>query len=143
MMAAPLSRLAVVAGALLMAAAGCSSGKPARVPVHGKVSFRGAALRCGTVVFTPDVSRGHEGSLARGDIGPDGSYSLRTDTGYGALPGWYRVTVLAVEMPARPAGQAYPVPRSLLPEKYRDPDQAGLVREIKANGDNHIDLNLD
>jgi hypothetical protein len=126
-----------------MTAAGCGPPKPIGVPVHGKVTYKGSPVPRGTIVFTPDASRGHQGSLARGDIGPDGSYSLRTDAGYGALPGWYKVTVMAVEMSPKPAGELYAVPRSLLPVKYRDPELAGLEREIKAGSENCIDFNLD
>jgi hypothetical protein len=114
------------------------------IPVHGKVSYRGSTLGSGTIVFTPDASRGHDGALARAVIEPDGSYRLRTDHGDGAAPGWYRITIMAVEMLDRPAdGQPYAMPRSLIPEKYRDPELAGLVREIKAGSDNRIDIDLD
>ena len=137
-------RLSVLLGTLLITAAGCGSGKPALTSVHGKVTYKGTSLSCGTIVFTPDASRGHRGSLARSEIRPDGTYNLRTEAGYGAIPGWYRVTVMAVEMPGSPAsGQPYPVPRSLLPEKYRDPELAGLIREVKAGNDNVIDFSLD
>jgi hypothetical protein len=140
----PAAPLALLAGTLVVAVSGCGSGKPELSPVHGKVTYKGTALPCGTIVFTPDASRGHRGGLARSEIQADGSYSLRTDSGYGAIPGWYRVTVMAVEMPgsAEP-GQRYPVPRALLPEKYRDPELAGLVREVKAGGENVIDFPLD
>ena len=84
------------------------------------------------------------GTPAAGEIQADGSYSLRTESGYGAIPGWYRVTVMAVEMPeAPPPGQRYLLPRSLLPEKYRDPELAGLVREVKVGGENVIDFVLE
>jgi hypothetical protein len=123
---------------------GCGSGKPTANPVNGKVYFKGSALPCGTIVFTPDASRGNQGALARSEIQSDGSYSLRTEVGYGVAPGWYRVTVMAVEMPEKPEpGKRYPKPRSLLPEKYRDPELAGLIREVKAGQANGIDFNLE
>ncbi len=137
-------RLSVLLGTLLITGAGCGSGKPGLSPVHGRITYKGTSLSCGTIVFTPDASRGHRGGLARSEIRADGTYTLRTETSFGALPGWYRVTVMAVEMPAGPAsGQPYPIPRSLLPEKYRDPELAGLVREVKAGSDNVIDFALD
>jgi hypothetical protein len=47
-------------------------------------------------------------------------------------------------MPGAPAlGQRLVVPRTLLPEKYRDPELAGLVREVKAGQENVINLALD
>jgi hypothetical protein len=144
MLTVPWSGRALAGLLLLGLAFGCSKAKPALSPVHGTVSYRGSPLSTGSVVFTPDPSRGHDGALARGDIQPDGTYSLRTDAAYGVAPGWYRVTVLAVEMPAHaPEGQAFPMPLSLIPERYRDPELAGLVREVNAGGDNRIDLDLD
>jgi hypothetical protein len=135
---------AAVAGVLVVLAAGCGSGTDVHDPVHGKVYYKGAALSSGTIVFTPDPSRGNRGPLARSDIQPDGSYRLRTEAGDGAGPGWYRITVMSVELPARrAAGQPYAVPRSLLPEKYRDPELAGLVQEVKSGRENRIDLHLD
>ena len=102
-------------------AMGCGSGKPTLDPVHGKVYYNGA-FTCGTIVFTPDASRGNGGSLARSEIQSDGSFSLRTEGNYGALPGWYRVTVMAVETPSQPeAGQRYAFPRSLLPKNTAIP----------------------
>jgi hypothetical protein len=51
---------------------------------------------------------------------------------------------MAVEMPETPApGQRYLLPHSLLPEKFRDPDLAGLLREVKGSGDNTIDFALE
>jgi hypothetical protein len=95
-------------------------------------------------VFTPDASRGNHGELARGDIRPDGSYYLRTGRGYGAAPGWYRVTILAVDMPEKPdPGERFATPHSLLPEKYRDPVLADLVREIHGGRETTIDFHLD
>jgi hypothetical protein len=138
------------AGRLLLAlplallATGCGSGRRPLTPVHGKVYCHGTALSRGTIVFTPDASRGHCGPLARSAIQPDGSYSLRTDSHYGAAPGWYRVTVIAVELVEKPAaGDRFATAQSLLPEKYRDPELAGLVREIKAGCENAIDFHLD
>jgi hypothetical protein len=134
----------VLVGLTLLGAAGCRSRKPELTAVQGTVSYQGTALSSGTIVFTPDASRGHEGALAHGEIKPDGSYSLRTDQGYGAMPGWYRVTIMAVAAPGRPAeGQAYAMPRTLIPEKYRDPELAGLLREVKPGGANHINIDLE
>jgi hypothetical protein len=140
----PLDLRAAVAVALVTLAAGCGRGRPALNPVHGKVYYQGKALGSGTIVFTPDASRGGNGALARSEVQADGSYSLRTDQAYGAAPGWYRVTVMAVKAPGKPApGQRYAVPQSLLPERYRDPELADLVREVKDGRENDIDFHLD
>jgi hypothetical protein len=134
----------LVAAALLLACAGCGSGKAPLQPVHGTVYFQSKPLTRGTVVFTPDASRGHGGPIASGPIKSDGTYSLKTEGSQGASPGWYRVTVLAVEMPPQPeGGDRYAVPHSLLPEKYRDPELADLVREVLAGKESRIDLCLE
>jgi hypothetical protein len=144
MLLAHLARPVLFAAGLLFLVLGCGSGKSTLNPVHGKVYYKGSTLAHGTIVFTPDASRGNHGTLARSEIQSDGSYSLRTEVGYGVAPGWYRVTVMAVEMPEQPdPGQRYALPRSLLPEKYRDPELAGLVREVKNGRANDIDFNLE
>ncbi len=137
-------RLALLAG-LLLAAGGCGDSATARVaPVRGKVFYQGRPLTTGTIVFAPDAVRGTNGPLALGDIQADGSYALRHGEEFGAVVGWHRVTVSAVEagQPAK-AGQDFVLPRSLLPEKYRDPELSGLVREVKASQENTIDFHLD
>jgi hypothetical protein len=123
-------------------ALGCGSGPLA--PVRGKVSYKGTPLRAGSIVFTPDPQRGTGGPLAQAEIQSDGTYLLRTGDAVGAAAGWHRVTVVAVEaaLPGASAGP-YPVPRSLLPEKYRDPELSGLSCEVKAAQENKIDFNLD
>jgi hypothetical protein len=123
---------------------GCDSRPDSLLPVRGKVSYKGAAVEGGIIVFTPDASRGCHGAMALAEIQPDGSYSLRTEKGSGAGAGWYRVTVAAVgaDTLALP-GHRYGVPPSLVPEKYRDPELSRLVCEVKPDRANEIDFNLD
>jgi len=124
--------------------AGCGSAATPLVAVQGKVSYRGLPLTNGVIVFTPDVNRGTRGALAHAEIQPDGSYVLHTGEQAGAVPGWHHITVLALRSPAAaPSGQRFAIPQSLLPEKYRDPDLAGLAREVKSGTANIIDLDLD
>jgi hypothetical protein len=137
-------RRILVAAAFLLLSAGCGQGTDSLQPVHGIVSYQNKPLTCGTIVFTPDTSRGHAGPIAWSAIKSDGSYSLRTEKIMGAIPGWYRVTVSAVEMAAQPEdGERYAVPHSLVPERYRDPDLADLVREVVPGKASVINLNLD
>jgi hypothetical protein len=138
-------RGAALAAALLALAVGCRSGTAPLAEVRGKVTYRGEPLRGGTVVFTPDASRGTTGEPAAADIQPDGSYTLKTADSAGAAVGWHRVTVLAL-VPAAgppPAGQRFTVPLSALPLKYREPHLSGLSCEVKAGGPNTIDVRLD
>jgi hypothetical protein len=129
---------------LLIAAAGCESGSPDLAPARGRILFRDIPLHTGTIVFTPDSLRGTTGPSARGNIRPDGTYVLETDDKAGAVPGWHRVTIVAMDSAfSSGSGGQFVVPRSLLPDKYRDPEQSGLVCEIKAGQENCIDFNLD
>jgi len=107
--------------------------------VHGHVLYRGAPLQGGTIVFTPDLEVSGDGPLALAEIKADGSYALKSEEKEGALSGHYRVTIAAnapVAVDLRRAAVA-------LPQKYCDPEQAGLKREVKAGAVNTIDFNLD
>ena len=98
----------------------------------------------GSIVFAPDLMRGATGPVLRADIQPDGTYYLRTGERSGAAPGWYHVTLLALEQPRpTPPGFYAAAPRSLLPERYRDPELSGLVCEVKAIEENVLDFHLD
>jgi hypothetical protein len=139
----PLHPMGMVSAVLLLVT-GCNQGPPPLAPVHGKVTYRGSTLQSGTIVFAPDGSRGNTGPLAHAEIQPDGSYSLHSGKGFGAVPGWHRVTVAAVHVPATPPpGQRFAVPQSLVPDRYRDPQLSGLVCEVKADQPNVFNLNLE
>jgi hypothetical protein len=120
-------------------ASGCDYGFGEPAPVQGHVAYQGVLLRTGTVVFAPDMKHGNTGALARADIQFDGSYALQTEGREGVRPGWYRVTIAALERPADDAG----MPISLLPDKYTDPETSGLACEIKPGQENHIEFNLE
>jgi hypothetical protein len=135
-------------GALILlaalSAAGCRSGTPTTAQVRGKVAYRGAPLRGGVIVFAPDSGRGTHGAMAHGEIQSDGTYVLHTGELPGAVPGWHRVTVVAVQAPPPLLpGERFAIPQSILPEKYRDPELCGLAREVKAGQTNVIDFDLD
>jgi hypothetical protein len=134
---------AVVLGLVLLA--GCQGQQPPLTQVRGKVWYRGVPVKCGTIVFTPDASKGHRGEPAIAEIQPDGSYQLRTGDAHGAAPGWHRVTLAAV-VPGITSLQNHPynpLPQSILPDRYRDPELSGLRCEVKANQPNSIDFQLE
>ncbi len=127
-----------------LAAAGCGPDDAAPAPVRGHVFYKGAPLAGGSIVFAPDADRGGRGPLARGDIRPDGTYTLRADGRPGAAPGWHRVSIVAVVAPApKPAGTALSDVRSLLPRKYASPDLSGLEAQVRPGEDNVIDFHLE
>jgi hypothetical protein len=139
-----LARSRGLALTLLVLLLGCDAGTGTLATVRGRVSYRGIPLRTGTIVFTPDPIRGHGGLQARADIGTDGTYVLRTGDTAGAALGWHRVTIMALEPGAQIVpGAAFSIPRSLLPDKYRDPELSGLTCEVEAGKENVIDFNLE
>jgi hypothetical protein len=127
---------------LLVLAAGCGGSAGQFVPVAGKVTFRGKPLAAGTIVFAPDPDRGTTAIPVCAEIQSDGMYRLKPSDAPGIAPGWYRVTVAAVEIvPAQ--GTSPAVPRSLLPDRYRDPELSGLICEVKPGRENSINFNLE
>jgi hypothetical protein len=116
---------------------GCRPEVDQLAAVNGKVLYRGRPVQGGTIVFIPDNSRGTHGNLASADIQPDGTFTLKTNDVLGALPGHHRVTISWVQQQAPGS-----LPRSLLPLKYRDPQQSGVTCEVQPNKMNTIDLDL-
>lgn len=137
--------LAVTAGLAFCWGCGSDEGIGTRYPVRGKVTYKGAPLAKGTINFqalTP------EGRGASGDI-QGGEYSLTTQTpGDGALPGKYRVSIIAkeadfssIESTSKKQGGTLPSKKDLvkvfqkakrlIPAKYESPAASGLEAEVK------------
>ena len=115
--------------------AGCGAGevKPPTSPVTGKVTYKGEAVKTGTVTFLPV-----KGSSTTAEIKPDGTYSMN------AAQGASQVTIVSMEPEAPGAGgnpgQRKAPPKSLVPEAYGGPNSPLRV-EVKA-GPNKHDLEL-
>jgi hypothetical protein len=140
----PFGRFSCWMAFLVVLNLGCGSDPDSRTPVSGKVFFKGAPLKRGTIVFSPDERRGGRGELARAEIQPDGSFSLKTGDREGAVAGWHRVTIVAVEVMVDPGGELdFTEHRSLVPLKYRDPELSGLDYQVEPGKENHIDFHLD
>src|SRR5262245_30116436 len=112
---------------------GCESKPPALVPVAGRVTFAGATVVRGVIVFSPDADGGTHGSCATGEIGPDGRYALTTNGLPGAVPGWHRVTVAGLDSTSGPR----------LPDRFRDPNLSKLRVEVVAGRENTLDFKLE
>jgi hypothetical protein len=120
----------LVTALLALAALGCGDRPAAPLAgVRGLVTFRGAPLPGGLVVFTPDDEYGGRGACATGTIGPDGRYTLATDGAAGVAPGKHRVTV------AGPDGWR-------LPDRLLDPLSSKLKADVVAGRENVVDLEL-
>ena len=126
-----------------LVSSGCEQETPSLASASGKVFYENQPVPRGAIVFVPDADRGNNGPLAQGTIQLDGKYTLQTSGQLGAIPGWYRVTVIAVEE-SRSGGSrsGASAPRSLVPEKYRDPRLSDLACEVKAGRENSINFNL-
>lgn len=121
----------------VIACLGCTGGNDSSLaPATGVVLLDGKPLSKGTVITTVEKGRG-----ARGSIGPNGEFELKTPTlGDGAEPGTHYVAVIANEMqnPESTESEA----RSLVPLRYSSARNSGLVIEVKADGENRAELKL-
>jgi len=122
---------AVVLATAVALVAGCNGG-PNLSPVEGTVFLDGEPVKAGEnvtgyVVFKADPARGNTNMEdVKGDIGPDGRYTIYTRDKKGASAGWYFVTVdLARTNPKDPYDF-----KAMVPEKYVDPTKSGLAFEV-------------
>lgn len=116
---------------VLLAAFGCSKTAPPLVPVAGKVEYRGKPVTDVTVQFVPDTAKNQQGMTATAQTSNDGSFRLQTPPhGDGALPGIYRITLVAY-----PGKQPFPV-------RYSRSDKTTLIVEIPQEGKNDLAIKL-
>lgn len=140
--------------AVLILGCGDSTGLEKRYPVSGTVTYQGKPVEKGSINFIPTQP---EGRAAGGQI-EDGDYSLTTaEPGDGALPGTYKVTIIAVEVDdtkmkeIAKGGQfhhdaafakALRTAKKLVPAKYQLPEMSGLTAEVKAQTNSGVDFEL-
>lgn len=126
----------LVTGLLLLAAtaflaAGCSNKETRKpvFPVHGRVLFDGKPTPHALVLFHPLGTEDKDAVRPRGQVGPDGTFTLTTyESGDGAPAGDYRVTV---ELWLS-AGKGDEGPTSRLPARYGNPKTSGLTATVDA-----------
>ena len=128
--------LACLLPALIIMTAGC--GGPAMAPVTGKVMVGGLPVVRGSVYFVPNKSKGTSGKAAVGDIGPDGTYILKTPgRGDGAVVGHYLIS-----LSGRATGDEEHVPPNRqIPTRFISARHSALSAEVKP-GPNTIDFTL-
>lgn len=115
---------------------GCSTHDHPLVPATGTVILDGKPLTLGVVIATAENGRD-----ARGDIAPDGSFSLETRPwGQGALVGVHRVSVKAYKLndPSNPESMGV----SLVPAKYTNAYNSGISIEVTEDGENDFRIEL-
>jgi hypothetical protein len=115
----------VVAGLALLvslALTGCNDGRPARVPVAGKVTIDGKPLTLGSIQFLPQSGQGRSSAAM---IQPDGSFTVCTyDESDGCPMGSYDVIVVATE-------ELNDVQvRHNVPKKYGDRRTSGIKKTV-------------
>ena len=143
---------------------GCAddTGLAKRYPVSGMVTYKGTPLESGTINFAPADAKGR----AAGGTITDGKYSLTTqDPNDGAIPGKYRVSVvaklidrsqvdlkikkpregaiteaekkaMAIVFPQKVAARAAATAKNLIPAKYSSPETSGLTTDVKEQSNN-------
>ena len=155
----------------LVLAAGCS-GQADRiqlVPVDGTVTYQGKPLSGATVTFAPDkgplamTMTDENGKFAFASGVQPGVAVGRVNVGIAATPAGQisAADVAAVSKPAQTDEEAAAYlqkagemqkkmaenpqpqpPKSLIPKKYTKVDTSGLSFTIRANGDNHLTIEL-
>lgn len=123
---------------LLAALTGCGgSGLPGVVPIRGKVVYQNKPLTTGTVLYSPVADSGRQ---ARGELQSDGTFTLTTlEANDGALPGEYRVVILAyAPHPGEPGRGDVPADAPppkiergfIVPEKYTTPEETPFTDQV-------------
>ena len=141
-------------GAVLVLGCGDPSGLPKRYPVSGTVTYQGKPVEKGRINFIPTQA---DGRAAGGEI-ENGEYSLTTaEPGDGAIPGSYKVTIIAVEVDTtklkeiakggqfhhdKAFAKAVRTAKKLVPSKYQLPDTSGLTAEVKAQTNSGVNFEL-
>jgi len=141
-------------GAVLIVGCGDTTGLEKRYPVSGKVTYQGKPLEKGRINFIPTQDTGR---AAAGEI-EDGEYSLTTaEPGDGAIPGSYKVTILAIDVDTSKmkeiakGGQfhhdaafakAVKTAKKMVPAKYQLPETSGLSAEVKPQTNSGVNFDL-
>jgi hypothetical protein len=101
------------------------------VIVKGLVTVVDEALPRGVVIFHSNNAKGNlSAEEPRGEINKSGEYELKTGSQRGAPPGWYKVSVVALE-PRRSVKGIHPPPVVMIDRKYGNPATSGLEVEVK------------
>jgi hypothetical protein len=136
-----------IAATVVILGCGDDSGLERRYKVSGKVTYKGQPVSKASIVFEPSNPPMPQGRIANGFI-ENGSYTLTTaNSGDGALPGEYKVMILASDLDvtklAKEQGgllhqgdaahqKAAKAATSSIPAKYGKSDTSGLTAKVEA-----------
>lgn len=124
--------VALIVGTVVAPGCGDSQGV---ARVHGVVTLDGQPLSEGFVMVTPA-----EGRMAKGAIGPDGTFVLGTySDSDGAMIGTHPVTVLP---PTAVEGQPPSATAQSLPRRYSVAKTSGITVDVKPNTNNELAITL-
>ncbi|MBI3464051.1 MAG: carboxypeptidase regulatory-like domain-containing protein [Planctomycetes bacterium] len=126
--------------------------RPNVVPVRGTVTLRGTPVEGAEIKFEPKTGL----TSAFGVTDAAGNYELTTfQGGDGAQPGEYIVTVFKYqEQPQSSASMDSPgydatgksaataPAKNLLPQRFAEPSNSGLMAIVKADGENQFNFDL-
>jgi hypothetical protein len=130
---------AIRLGLLLTLVCGCSKGLH---PVRGKVHFPdGTPLDQGKVVLS---SVGGTHGASSDPLGKDGTFTLGSfKPDDGVPPGVYTVAIVGAVQPGASEAEMLGPPKYLIHERFTDPAKSGLTFEVKADGDNFLDITVE
>jgi hypothetical protein len=135
-------QLAISLGGLAVAFVGCGGDdfNPEYRQVSGTVTLDGVPLNKGTVSLMPDAGT----NTAAGEIDSSGKFQLSTHKlGDGVPPGKYRAGITAWEVVPEMQDDGTMVEgKSLIPEKYMNPQTSGLTAEITDEASQEIVFRL-
>ena len=129
--------------AACLATSGCGQKEeiPELVSVTGKVTFQGQPLADASISFIPTDEDREATSIVRpsGKTDEQGEYELSWNTEHaGAPPGKYQVMITAF----KPNDDEEVQPESLIPKKYNSPKTSGLIADVKEDGENVFNFDL-
>ena len=113
---------------LCLVDAGCES-KRRTYPVQGKVTLPDGKPLVGALVEFESQEEGTKGINARGEVGEDGIYHLKTGTDDGAVEGAHRVIVVPPQY--APGNMSGPGPKEVLNRRFSSYESSGLRFTVK------------
>ena len=123
--------VALAAVALAISSCGNGDGRKPVFPVTGRVLFEGKPADKALVIFHPVGESGPAVIRPRGQVGPDGTFTLATyGTADGAPAGTYQVTV-ELWLASTRKGEDDRPPLNRLPVRYSKPGSSGLHVQIE------------
>ena len=124
---------------LLLFVGACSKSSLNLAPISGTVTHNGKPLTHGKVILVPQ--KGTKGPMGAGDIGPDGTYTIKTAQKVGAIVGNHKVTVMCRRKPTEAEKAALKITPLLIPKQYASADTTPLELTVPEGGkDFNIEL---